>query len=137
MHLPIADAGADRLDHGYAMTVHRSQGDTTERAHRFADGGGRELAYVSMSRATQRSTVYVVADDLDQAAADLAQDWSTDRRQRWAIDTGTPTMHVGDIEDRAEVPSRLRNVIREARLQAEQDAIVAVMPHDVAIRAGR
>ena len=41
-------------------------------------------------------------------------------------------MHVGDIEDRAEVPSRLRNVIREARLQAEQDAIIAVMPHDVA-----
>ena len=37
----------------YATTVHRSQGSTVARAHLFADGGGRELAYVAMSRARQ------------------------------------------------------------------------------------
>ena len=41
--------GAERLGLGYATTVHRSQGSTTSRAHLFADGGGRELAYVAMS----------------------------------------------------------------------------------------
>ena len=40
-------------DYGYATTVHRGQGSTTERAHLFADGGGRELAYVAMSRARE------------------------------------------------------------------------------------
>ena len=100
----------DRLDHGYAMTVHRSQGDTVDASHRFDDGGGRELAYVSMSPSPQRSTVHVVADDLDQAAG-TSQDWANDRRQRWAIDTGTPTTSVAEIEharDAEPLASRLR-----------------------------
>ena len=51
-----------------------------ERAHALEDGGGRELAYVKMSRAKERSTVYVVADSLDQAVEDLRREWGTDRR---------------------------------------------------------
>ena len=85
------ETAVDRLDHGYAVTVHRAQGATVDVAHRFEDGGGRELAYVSMSRARQRSTVHVVADNLDQAVEDLRRDWAQERRPRWAIDTGTPT----------------------------------------------
>jgi ATP-dependent exoDNAse (exonuclease V) alpha subunit len=65
------ELGADHLDHAYAVTVHRMQGATVDRAHVFADGGGRELAYVAMSRARETSHVYVVADDLDQAGEDL------------------------------------------------------------------
>jgi conjugative relaxase-like TrwC/TraI family protein len=130
--LDAADAGADRLDYGYAVTVHRSQGDTTGRAHRYADGGGRELGYVSMSRATDRSTVHVVADDLEQAQLDLTQDWTVERRQRWAIDTGTPTTRAAEIEDQPAVPDRLRAVIREARLRSERDALVDAIPPDVA-----
>jgi ATP-dependent exoDNAse (exonuclease V) alpha subunit len=71
--------GADRLGHAYATTVHRFQGATVKRAHLYADGGGRELAYVAMSRARQASTAYVVADDLDQAREDLTRDWATRR----------------------------------------------------------
>jgi len=82
--------GADRLGHAYATTVHRTQGATVERAHLYADGGGRELAYVAMSRARQASTAYVVADDLDQAREDLTRDWATRRTPTWAIDTGLP-----------------------------------------------
>ncbi len=85
------DLGADRLSYGYALTVHRSQGLTTDTCHHLADGGGRELAYVAASRARQHTTIHLVADDLDQAVEDLARDWSQDRRPRWAIDTGTPT----------------------------------------------
>ena len=40
------EIGADRLALGYAVTVHRRQGSTVERAHALEDGGGRELAYV-------------------------------------------------------------------------------------------
>ena len=80
----------DRLAPGYAVTVHRSQGATVDTAHRYEDGGGRELAYAAMSRARWSSHVYVVADNLDQAIEDLTRDWSAERRPRWAIDTGTP-----------------------------------------------
>jgi ATP-dependent exoDNAse (exonuclease V) alpha subunit len=49
--LGAGQLGADRLGHAYATTVHRFQGSTVERAHLYADNGGRELAYVAMSRA--------------------------------------------------------------------------------------
>src|SRR3546814_1857552 len=51
------------LDHAYALTVHRSQGATYDRAHVYADGGGRELGYVAMSRARDRTTLHTVADN--------------------------------------------------------------------------
>jgi hypothetical protein len=89
LHVPLCkdEAGSDRVDYGYATTVHRCQGSTTERAHLFADGGGRELAYVAMSRARQSTHVWTVADDLAQAVDDLHRDWSTRRTPTWAIDT--------------------------------------------------
>jgi hypothetical protein len=87
VHLGIEEAGSDRLGYGYATTVHRCQGSTTERAHLFADGGGRELAYVAMSRARQSTHVWTVADDLAQAVDDLNRDWSTQRTPTWALDT--------------------------------------------------
>ena len=59
-----------------------------ERAHVLEDGGGRELAYVKMSRARERSTVYVVADSVEQAAEDLSRSWAQSRRIGWAIDQG-------------------------------------------------
>lgn len=47
-----------------------------QRAHFLEDGGGRELAYVKMSRARDRSTVYAVADNVQQATEDLVREWS-------------------------------------------------------------
>jgi ATP-dependent exoDNAse (exonuclease V) alpha subunit len=74
------ELGKDRLTHGYAITVHRSQASTVDIAHRLEDGGGRSLAYVSMSRAREANTVHVVADDLDQAVEDLPAMSSYPRR---------------------------------------------------------
>jgi ATP-dependent exoDNAse (exonuclease V) alpha subunit len=65
--LEAEEIAGGRLAHAYAVTVHRRQGSTVQRAHALEDGGGRELAYVKMTRAKDRSTVYVVADDIDQA----------------------------------------------------------------------
>ena len=84
------EAGAERLGYGYATTVHRSQGATVARAHLFADGGGRELAYVAMSRARQSTHIWAVADDTAQAVEDLRRDWTIRRSPTWAIDTGQP-----------------------------------------------
>jgi conjugative relaxase-like TrwC/TraI family protein len=73
----------EHLDHGYALTVHRAQGATYDKAHVLANGGGRELAYVALSRARSGTTLHAVADDLPQLRHDLALDWHDDRAQRW------------------------------------------------------
>ena len=127
-----AEIAADRLAHGCAVTVHRSQGATVERTHALEDGGGRELAYVKMSRATDRSTVYVVADSVEQAAEDLRREWKVERRLTWAID------HPAAIGRHAAKPRRdVDAAIRRGRLLAERHAILAVVPADptAAIRA--
>jgi hypothetical protein len=120
------ELASDRLDHADAVTVYRMQGATVDRAHVFADGGGRELVNVAMSRARDASHVYVVADDLDQAVEDLIVEWSSDRRQRWILDVDEPA-----LDDRVRSPSlarRTESTLRLARLRAERDAVQAVAP---------
>jgi len=120
-----------RIDYGYATTVHRAQGATTDRAHLLADGGGRELAYVGMSRAREASVAYVVADDLDQAREDLVAEWSSLRRPRWVIDTSTPEP-AGDIGPAApDAPSPGRLALRAAYLRAQLSALRAAAPRDL------
>jgi hypothetical protein len=131
MHLLAGDdIAAGRLDHAYATTVHRSQGATFATVHRLEDGGGRELAYVAMSRARHQATAYVVADDLPQAVDDLRREWSAERRQAWAIDTGTPTRDPLTAEADPAVPATLRTALRVARVRAERDAVAAAIPPD-------
>jgi conjugative relaxase-like TrwC/TraI family protein len=116
------------LDHAYATTVHRAQGATVDRAHVYADGGGRELTYVALSRARDATTVHCVADDLDQAVEDLQRDWSHDRCQRWTLDTDLPA-----APGQRTRPSLLRGVdvgLRLGQLRAEREAIFAAMPAD-------
>ena len=117
------EIAADRLAHGYAVTVHRSQGATVERTHALEDGGGRELAYVRMSRASDRSTVYVVADSLEQAAEDLRREWKVERRLTWAIDRA-PT--IGRTPPGRDVEAALRR----GELLAERHALLATVPVD-------
>ena len=124
------EIGAVRLAHSYAVTAHRSQGSTVQRAHSLEDGGGRELAYVKMSRAKERSTVYVVADSVEQATEDLRREWSAERRPAWAIDSGTPVTDPAAVEVNTRVAAPMRAALRRARLVAKHDAIQAVIPPD-------
>jgi len=124
------EIGAARLAHGYAATVHRSQGSTVGRAHALEDGGGRELAYVKMSRAKDRSTVYVVADTVDMAVEDLTRDWSRERRPAWVIDSGTPVTDPAAVEADIRVAAPMRTALRRGRLLAERHAIVGAVPAD-------
>ena len=107
------------------------QGATTARAHLFADGGGRELAYVAMSRAREATHVWVVADDIGQAREDLVREWSSERRPTWAIDTGIPGPGELDRATLAALPvsDRVRAIAlvgAQARLGA--DAARAALP---------
>nr|MDQ3643682.1 hypothetical protein [Actinomycetota bacterium] len=128
--LEAEEIAGDRLAHSYAVTVHRSQGSTVQRAHSLEDGGGRELAYVKMSRAKDRSTVYVVADDVDQAREDLVREWSAERRPSWVIDSGTPVTDPAGVEASQRVARPMRDALRRGRLAAERAAIAAVIPPD-------
>jgi conjugative relaxase-like TrwC/TraI family protein len=103
---------ASHLDYGYALTVHRAQGATYDRAQVLAAGGGRELAYVAMSRARDHTSVHVTADDLAQAVDDLQADWGVARHQRWITDTPAqpghepdPARSTGDGHDGPPLPS--------------------------------
>jgi conjugative relaxase-like TrwC/TraI family protein len=87
VHLTGEAIDPEHLDYGYALTVHRAQGATYDRAHVLAAGGGRELAYVALSRARDRTDVHAVADNLAQAVDDLQADWGVERHQRWITDT--------------------------------------------------
>ena len=84
LHMGPGDIGADKLAHAYSVTAHRSQGQTVDATYALEDGGGRELAYVAMSRARGESHVHVVAPDIRHAARRLAWAWGQERRQRWA-----------------------------------------------------
>src|SRR5581483_4987381 len=126
------ELGTGRLAHGYAVTVHRSQGATVDVAHRYEDGGGRELAYVSMSRGREANTVHVIADSVDQAAEDLCRDWAVDHRARWAIDPGTPATDPLAVERDDRAPAGMPAALRLARLQAERQAVAAAIPPDPA-----
>jgi conjugative relaxase-like TrwC/TraI family protein len=113
---------AQHLAHGYALTVHREQGATADRTHYLAEGGGRELAYVAMSRARGPSTVHTVADDLDQAIEDVTHDWSSDRNQQWVTRTGRPGLDPA-THTRPDDPA--------IRLVAELERLQRLAPPDV------
>jgi hypothetical protein len=80
----------EHLDHGYALTVHREQGATSDRAHVLAEGGGRQLTYVALSRARHHTTIHTTADTHDQAIENLTDDWTTNRDQPWLTPTTRP-----------------------------------------------
>ncbi|EEY3363067.1 MobA/MobL family protein [Escherichia coli] len=65
------------VDHGYAVTVHKAQGVTVDRAYVLATGGmDRNLAYVGMTRHRDAATLYAGRDDFgsyDKLARGLAR----------------------------------------------------------------
>jgi Ti-type conjugative transfer relaxase TraA len=92
-----------QIDHGYASTIHKSQGVTVDHSHLLAsDGLDRHAAYVGMSRHRETLAVHYGADDFK----DRAQLDRTLGRER-AKDT---TLDYGDAfaERRGLVRSEVR-----------------------------
>jgi AAA domain len=118
----------DRLEYGYAATINRTQGATANTGRILWDGGGREIAYVALSRTTGPSHIHVVADDVDQAAEDLRRDWASERRQQWVLDTDSPA--PPGTGRHPYLHRRTEPVLRAARLRAERAALRAALPPD-------
>lgn len=70
------------IDHGYAATIHKSQGVTVDHGHLLAsDGLDRHAAYVGMSRHRETLAVHYGADDFkdrDQLARTLGRERAKD-----------------------------------------------------------
>jgi len=76
----------DRLDHGYATTVHKAQGVTVDRAYVLTGKmHDRELSYVSMSRSRQETRLYIDAGKYKSAAA-VARQMSQSHQKGTTLD---------------------------------------------------
>jgi hypothetical protein len=74
------------IDHGYAATIHKSQGVTVDHGHLLAsDGLDRHAAYVGMSRHRETVTVHYGADDFKDRAQ-LARTLSRERAKDTTLD---------------------------------------------------
>lgn len=102
------------FDHGYASTIHKSQGVTVERAHLLAtEGLDRHAAYVGMSRHREALAIHYGADDFkDRAqlartlgrerAKDTTLDYReafADRRQIWRDAIIVPALEQGGAKN--------------------------------------
>jgi conjugative relaxase-like TrwC/TraI family protein len=69
--LPAAYLDAGHVSHAYALTGHKTQGLTFERAFVLADGQGslKEWGYVALSRSRGRTRLYTISTDLEPDAA--------------------------------------------------------------------
>lgn len=68
-------ANYDAVDHAYAITVHKSQGQTVESCYVLASDRmtDREWGYVALSRSKGATTLYATEDQKDDLAANLAR----------------------------------------------------------------
>lgn len=85
------------VDHGYAVTIHKAQGVTVDRAYLLATPGmDRSLAYVGMTRHREAATLFAGADDF------------TDRRAGRLVDHGAAP-YENKPENRASYFATLEN----------------------------
>ena len=83
------------VDHGYAVTIHKSQGATVDRAFVLASGGmDRHLTYVAMTRHREQATLYAGRDDFEnhkemawRLARKRTNETTLDFAERRGIDT--------------------------------------------------
>ena len=86
--LPIDYVAAGHLTHGYAMTIHKSQGMTCDVALVLGDDTlHKEAGYTSITRGRERNHVYAVARQ--EPAARPADDL----RRALAVSTAKQTAH--------------------------------------------
>jgi Ti-type conjugative transfer relaxase TraA len=103
-----------QIDHGYASTIHKSQGVTVDHGHLLAsDGLDRHAAYVGMSRHRETLAVHYGADDFkdrDQLTRTLgrerAKDTTLDYGDAFAERRGLVRSEIRVSPDLAKSPAR-------------------------------
>lgn len=110
------------VDHGYAATIHKSQGVTVDRTHILATPGmDRHAAYVALSRHRDGVQLHYGRDDF-ASDAKLAAVLSRDRAKDMAADyTAEPNEAARAFADRREIrlPERVREIVRTVETKAK------------------
>jgi Ti-type conjugative transfer relaxase TraA len=109
------------VDHGYAATIHKSQGVTVDRTHVLATPGmDRHAAYVALSRHRDGVQLHYGRDDF-ASDTKLAAVLSRDRTKDMAADyAAEPDEAVRAFADRREIrlPERVRKIVRTVETKA-------------------
>ncbi|KQN83018.1 conjugal transfer protein TraA [Sphingomonas sp. Leaf67] len=109
------------IDHGYAATIHKSQGVTVDATHVLATPGmDRHAAYVALSRHRDGVQLHYGRDDF-ATDAKLAAVLSRDRAKDMASDyAGEPDAAARAFADRREIrlPERVREIVRTVETKA-------------------
>ncbi|WP_267389688.1 Ti-type conjugative transfer relaxase TraA [Sphingomonas sp. GC_Shp_3] len=109
------------IDHGYAATIHKSQGVTVDRTHVLATPGmDRQAAYVALSRHRDGVQLHYGRDDFAtdaKLAAVLSRDRAKDVAADYAIEPDEP---IRAFADRREIrlPERVREIVRAVETRA-------------------
>ena len=140
----------DRIDHGYAATIHKAQGVTVDRVHVLATPGlDRHAAYVALSRHRDTVDLHYGGDDFaDEArlvrtlarerSKDMASDYArefTDRREiRQVEHAPQPTTPIPTQDVLAGLDARSRSIEptsapKSARQEPERALPDAVSRH--------
>jgi hypothetical protein len=110
------------VDHGYAATIHKSQGVTVDRAHVLATPGmDRHGAYVALSRHREGVQLHYGRDDFTDQRQ-LARTLSRDRAKDMAGDYAVPSDQdrARAFAERREIrwPERAREIVHQVRDKA-------------------
>ena len=111
-----------QIDHGYASTIHKSQGVTVDHGHLLAsDGLDRHAAYVGMSRHRETLAVHYGADDFKRPGPARPHPWP---RAGEGYDLGLWSGHLRRAAGPRSVgdPGRARARSRGARPRRQRTA---------------
>lgn len=121
----------NQVDHGYAATIHKSQGVTVDRVHVLATSGlDRHAAYVALSRHRDRVDLHYGEDDFaDQGklvrtlsrerSKDMASDYTSEPGQRFAERRGI-VVRERVVEPARKMPERARSIFDGLRLPVQR-----------------
>ena len=127
IRLPAAYLDAGHVSHAYALTGHKTQGVTVERAFVLAPGEGRlkEWGYVALSRARAETRVYTTQAQLDLDTPPSHQPNRGDPVDRLADALTRPAAHTLALATHGVAQSGHRGAAAVRALVAQRDRLTA------------
>ncbi len=124
--VPLADYAA--IDHGYATTIHKTQGATVDRAFVLASGTmDRHLTYVAMTRHREEARLYAGRDEFSGVEA-LAARLSRDGSKETTLDYAKDYAERRGIAERLGVNSEIKTRSQAEGREGERPEAAAQSP---------